>query len=149
MRAYPKHIVAAGALVSKEDKVLLVRTPRRGWEFPGGQIEEGEPVIQGLMRELREEAGIVVRITRLVGIYSNLGTPSKVMMDFLGEWESGELACSEETLEVEWVDRQQALARITHPGYRYRLQQLLSFSGQVVYQAYTNPPYEVHLETII
>ena len=149
MREYPKHIVAAGALVSKEDKVLLVRTPRRGWEFPGGQIEEGESLIQGLMRELQEEAGIVARITRLVGVYSNLGAPSKVMMDFLGEWESGELACSEETLEAEWVDRQQALARITHPAYRYRLQQLLSFSGQVVYQAYTNPPYEVHLETVI
>ena len=33
----PKHIVAAGMLVERGDEVLLVRTERRGWEFPGGQ----------------------------------------------------------------------------------------------------------------
>ena len=146
MKEYPRHIVAAGALVSKGDTVLLVRTPRRGWEFPGGQIEEGETLTEGLLRELHEETGITARITQLVGVYSNLRPPSKVMMDFLAEWISGELATSAETVEVEWVNRHQALERISHLVYRYRLQRMLAFTGQVVYQAYTNPPYEVREE---
>ena len=55
----PKHIVAAGMLVERGDEVLLVRTKRRGWEFPGGQIEEGESVLDGVIREVREEANIL------------------------------------------------------------------------------------------
>ena len=56
----PKHIVAAGILVERGDEVLLVKTERRGWEFPGGQIEEGESVLDGVIREVREEANFVI-----------------------------------------------------------------------------------------
>ena len=42
-RIMPTHILAAGAVVINEkDEVLLVKTKRRGWEFPGGQVEVGE-----------------------------------------------------------------------------------------------------------
>ena len=50
---FPTHIVAAGALVTNEkDQVLLVKNPHRGWEFPGGQIENGEDLIEGVTREV-------------------------------------------------------------------------------------------------
>ena len=40
---FPCHIVAVGGLVRNADGlILLMRHPRRGWEFPGGQVEEGE-----------------------------------------------------------------------------------------------------------
>ena len=38
---WPKHVVAAGLLVRRGEYVLLVRTPRRGWGWPGGRIELG------------------------------------------------------------------------------------------------------------
>jgi 8-oxo-dGTP pyrophosphatase MutT (NUDIX family) len=38
-------------------KILLVRHPDRGWEFPGGHVEEGETPEDALMRELQEEVG--------------------------------------------------------------------------------------------
>lgn len=84
----PKHIVAAGLLVEKGDRVLLVRTPRRDWEFPGGQIEEGESLLDGVLREVAEEANVQATADYLVGVYSNLSA-SRVIFDFFGSWISG------------------------------------------------------------
>jgi 8-oxo-dGTP diphosphatase len=54
----------AGALVEQDGALLLVQNRRRDgtldWTTPGGVIEPGEPVIDGLAREVREESGIDV-----------------------------------------------------------------------------------------
>ncbi len=42
------------------DGFVMVLNPRRGWEFPGGRVEEGESEIDAALRECREEAGIFV-----------------------------------------------------------------------------------------
>lgn len=36
-----------------KDKVLLIKSERRGWEIPGGVIEPGEDILEGLKRELK------------------------------------------------------------------------------------------------
>ncbi|MGB5451955.1 MAG: NUDIX domain-containing protein, partial [Sedimenticolaceae bacterium] len=58
----PVH-VAAAALIDDQGRVLLQRrhadTHQGGlWEFPGGKLEPGESIAEGLARELREELGI-------------------------------------------------------------------------------------------
>ena len=46
----PQHIVAvAGAFFNELGQILLVRTERRGWECPGGQVEEGEDLISAVL----------------------------------------------------------------------------------------------------
>ena len=62
--------------------MLLVRTPRRGWEFPGGQIEEGESVLDGVVREVLEEAGVVADVERLVGVYEQAIAGAAVVVPF-------------------------------------------------------------------
>ncbi len=62
----PILLVAAAALVNKENKVLLARRPEGKpmaglWEFPGGKVKEGESPEFALMRELEEELGIETR----------------------------------------------------------------------------------------
>ena len=145
---HPKHIVAAGMLVQRGDKVLLVRTPRRGWEIPGGQIEEGESVLDGVLREVQEEAGVVAAAERLVGVYSNLSS-SRVIFDFLGSWLSGDARADDETIDVTWARKADAQQMIDHPGYRQRLRQLLAFDGRILFQSYTTAPFAVRAQQLV
>ncbi len=62
----PVH-VAVGILINPAGKALITRRPdhvHQGglWEFPGGKVEEGEPVAAALNRELHEELGITVQV---------------------------------------------------------------------------------------
>jgi ADP-ribose pyrophosphatase YjhB (NUDIX family) len=64
---------SSGLVVDDEDRVLLAKRandPFAGkWDLPGGFLEEGEHPLDGLRRELREEAGIEVGDERLLGIW--------------------------------------------------------------------------------
>jgi 8-oxo-dGTP diphosphatase len=58
-------LVAACALVDADGRVLIAQRPQGKpmaglWEFPGGKVEAGERPEQTLIRELKEELGIVV-----------------------------------------------------------------------------------------
>jgi ADP-ribose pyrophosphatase YjhB (NUDIX family) len=53
------------------DKILLTRREDFAvWCLPGGAVEDGESLAQAGVREVREETGIAVELTRLVGVYS-------------------------------------------------------------------------------
>ncbi|HEX3244526.1 MAG TPA: NUDIX domain-containing protein [Chloroflexota bacterium] len=65
---------AAAAIFDAAGRVLLGRRSdamdRAIWGFPGGAMEPGESVSEGLRREVLEEAGLDVTIGRLIGVYS-------------------------------------------------------------------------------
>ena len=59
-------LVAACALIDADGRVLIAQRPEGKsmaglWEFPGGKIETGERPEQSLIRELKEELGIIVK----------------------------------------------------------------------------------------
>lgn len=145
----PKHIVAVAGLVRDADgRVLMIRSPRGDWEFPGGQVEEGEDLVAALQREVREETGITVTVGKLAGVYSNVKSHI-VMFDFLCELVSGELRTSAESLAVEWVEAGEALDRIIRPVIRDRMRDMVEFTGEVVYRAYEFDADTVHTEYVI
>lgn len=154
---FPTHIVAAGALVTNDEgDILLVNNPHRGWEFPGGQIENGEDLIEGITREVFEESGIKIKVDRLVGVYSNtksyLGwdnktiVPTKVIFDFLATAIGGDLKCSEESIEVGWFSKDLVLSMIREPWIRDRAMDMIEFNGNIVYRVYSSRPYEIYEE---
>ncbi len=58
------------ALKDGEGRVLLARHSTSGrWVLPGGAIEPGEAPADAAIREMREETGILVRLTHLVGVF--------------------------------------------------------------------------------
>ena len=158
---FPTHIVAAaGYVFDKDGNVLLIKTPNRGWDCTGGQVEVGEDLEAAVLREIMEESGITARVKCLCAVYSNVGqyvfydgvtpVPTKVMLDFICEYVRGECCTSEESTEVKWIPKEQVLDYVTTPVLRYRFENILRFDGQVTYASYvTKPEFRVLTERTI
>ena len=158
---FPTHIVAAaGYVFDKKGNIMIIKTRNRGYDVTGGQIEEGEDLVAGVLREITEESGIIAKVRSLCGVYSNVGkgvfydgvtpVPTKVMFDFICEYESGECRTSEESDEVLWVPKEKVLDYISKPVMRYRFEKILNFDGKITYASYiTNPKFQVLTERYI
>ncbi|MDF2066444.1 NUDIX hydrolase [Bacillus sp. Cr_A10] len=147
----PTHILAVGGIVENEKgDILLVKTLYGGWVFPGGQVEIGENLMDALCREIKEESGIDIDVSHMIGIYSNTGihkwydnktdVPTKLIVDFLCKPTGGELCTSDETTESDWVAKNKVLDLITAPAILARYQAYLDFNGTVNYMEYVTKP---------
>ena len=120
------HLVSVAALVTNEEnQILLVKSPWRGWEYPGGLIEPGESFEAALKREVREESGVEIEVTGFVGICKNVER-NIVNIDFTARYVSGTLTTSEESTEVGWFTPEEAFEIITFPLTKKRLANMLS-----------------------
>jgi 8-oxo-dGTP diphosphatase len=112
--AYPNcPQVAVGAIVFKEDKVLLVlrgKPPAVNlWSIPGGSVELGETLQEATEREIREEAGITIRAREPVYTFDVLERDNKgnvrfhyVIVDLEADYISGELRPGDDAVDVRW-----------------------------------------------
>lgn len=139
----PTHLVSVAALVTNEQgEILLVKSPWRGWEYPGGLIEPGETFQQALHREVREESGVEIEITGFVGICKNV-EKDIVNIDFTAKYVSGDLTTSEESTEVIWVTPERAMEIITFPLTKKRLANMLSGRGEATLFCFKREPFTV------
>lgn len=69
----PMTLGVRAIVLNKDNEILLVRhTYVPGWHLPGGGVETHETVEQALVKELKEEAGIVLKAPpKLLGLYKN------------------------------------------------------------------------------
>jgi ADP-ribose pyrophosphatase YjhB (NUDIX family) len=114
-RRYPdRPIVAVGAIVVKDGRVLLARRgkePGYGlWSVPGGAVNVGEGLKLATQREIREECGIEVELTDVIEVVERMVRDESgriqyhyVIVDYLARWVNGELTLSSEVLEARWV----------------------------------------------
>ncbi|MCX8206040.1 MAG: NUDIX hydrolase [Candidatus Micrarchaeota archaeon] len=101
--------IAADAVILRKGSILLVKrknAPFRGMlALPGGMLGQGETLEECVVRETREETGLLVRPTRLIGIYSSpkrdpRGTVSAV---FACTVAGGRLKAGSDASSVQWV----------------------------------------------
>jgi 8-oxo-dGTP diphosphatase len=76
-REYPERpIVGVGGVIIDNRRALLIRRgsePLRGeWSIPGGTLELGESLQEGVRRELREETGLEVRVLELIEVFDRV-----------------------------------------------------------------------------
>jgi A/G-specific adenine glycosylase len=107
-KAVVPHFTVTAAVVWRNGKVLLAKRPSKGllggmWEFPGGKIEKDETFQECLMREIREELGVEIRVGEPFGVYQHAYTHFRITLHaFLCELVDGEPKPIEAT-EVTWV----------------------------------------------
>ena len=66
--------IAVNVAVLVDGKILLTkRDDFQVWCLPSGGVEDGESLAEAAIRETKEETGIDVRLTRVIGVYSRLG----------------------------------------------------------------------------
>ena len=119
------------AVVVDGDRILLVhRMDNDLWALPGGGHELGETIEDTAVREVKEETGIDVDVTELVGLYTN---PAHVIAYDDGEVRQqfsvcfaarplgGELVNSAESKEVRWVPVEELDELRIHPSMRLRI----------------------------
>jgi len=119
-REYPERpLVGVGGVVIDNGRALLIRRasePLRGeWSIPGGMLELGETLEQGVARELLEETGLQVRVLELIEVFERIVYPPDgeagtnglerprfhyVIADYLCERISGEHAAASDVTDV-------------------------------------------------
>ena len=140
------HFVSVAGLVSNDkDEILLLESPRRGWEYPGGMVEPGEALQDALIREIKEETGVDAEITGFIGVCKNI-QKDVVNIDFSCRYLGGELATSDESVRVKWVNKDEALDLVTFPLTKKRLENMLSVDNKVSIFNFKREPFEVVTE---
>jgi 8-oxo-dGTP diphosphatase len=108
-REYPERpIVGVGGVIIDNGRALLIRRgsePLRGeWSIPGGTLELGESLQEGVARELREETGLHVRVLELKRLQASAQKHQPrfhfVIVDYLCERISGEPCAGSDVTDV-------------------------------------------------
>jgi len=113
-REFPEWpMVGVGGVVIDQDRALLVRRAREPalgeWTIPGGLLEVGETLAEGVTREIREETGLIVRVVELIEALERIFS------------ESGEIRGGTEPVGVTADLQEAARAPAAHirPRYHY------------------------------
>jgi mutator protein MutT len=114
-RLYPSlPIVGVGGVIVHHGEVLLVRRanpPLEGeWSIPGGALELGEKLRDGVAREVLEETGLEVQVGALLDVVDSIFPDREgrvqyhyVLADYLCHPRAGVLAASSDASEVRWA----------------------------------------------
>jgi ADP-ribose pyrophosphatase YjhB (NUDIX family) len=116
-REYPSNpLIGVGAVIIEAGRVLLIRRgtePLLGeWSLPGGVLECGETLQEAVVREAREETGVVVEPGEMLGVYERVIRDEEgrvryhyVLIDFLCHQAGGDARAGSDAADVCWFRR--------------------------------------------
>lgn len=125
-------------IIDEADRILLTRRcidPFCGqWVMPGGKIDHGEPIIEALHREVKEEVGIEIRVEALIDVFEHIGVEDRrdhfVILYYRAHPLSFELTPNgDECTEAVWAPKTRLLDYDLPPGGRHILSKLFPDLG--------------------
>jgi 8-oxo-dGTP pyrophosphatase MutT (NUDIX family) len=133
-------VPACGVLaVDEQGRLLLQRRRDTGqWALPMGKMELGETPRQCAIRETREETGVLVRITGILGIFSDPGHivaygDGEIRQEYevmlIGEPVAGMPLANEEASDVAWMPPGDLSGLDIHPTQWRQISCYLSGAG--------------------
>jgi ADP-ribose pyrophosphatase YjhB (NUDIX family) len=139
----PNSVVpSANVIVVNDDGAILLirRTDNGNLALPGGGMDLGESITDAAVREVKEETGLDVEITGLVGIYTNPGhlieytSDGEVRQEFSVVFTArpigGTPTTSSESSEVVWINPADVPDLQMHPSMRQRIEHFLEARAQ-------------------
>ena len=104
--------MAQKALIEKDGKILVCRgMGDEVWEFPGGRLHDGETPVEGIVREIKEELGIVVTDIRPLFVgpsFHYKDNAEQVYIAYICSYDGSPLKVDAAELEeVKWVSREE------------------------------------------
>jgi 8-oxo-dGTP diphosphatase len=99
-----RHSVSvAGVITDDHGRALLIqRRDNHRWEPPGGVLELGETIQDGLRREVREETGLDIEPIALTGVYKNMAR-GIIALVFRCKITGGHLQINDESAAFRWA----------------------------------------------
>jgi len=149
-RRYPRWpMLGVGAIILKRDRILMAqrgKEPLKGWwSLPGGALETGELLRDGLCREVREETGLEVRPIGVLEIFERIMRDARgaaeyhyVLIDYVCKIVGGELRAGDDVSRVEWVKHKdlsslqitEGTLAVIEKGFRQRKKQENQFGRE-------------------
>ncbi|WP_078378955.1 8-oxo-dGTP diphosphatase [Sutcliffiella halmapala] len=137
-------------VVVRDNKVLLLQKPRRGWWVaPGGKMEHGESVKDSVIREYREETGIYLKNPTLKGVFTfvikegNEIVSEWMMFTFLATEYDGQNVKESEEGTIEWHKTEDIAGLPMAPGDFHILDYLIKGSGMIFGTFTYTPDFEL------
>lgn len=119
----PKRVPCVGAIVRDQaGRLLLIRRarpPAAGlWSLPGGRVEAGELDAAAVVREVREETGLLVSVGVLAGRVSLPGLDGAIVdiADYVCTVRGGDLVAGDDAADARWVTAAELVALPTTDG---------------------------------
>lgn len=143
-REFPIHpIVGVGAIILKEDEVLLIKRgtpPSKGnWSIPGGGVELGESLREACHREVMEETGLEIEIIEQCAVLDRIIKDSinrvqfhYVLIDYLCSPVGGNLQADTDATEILWhnIHSLQSIKNMTEQTAKIIYDAIMKFRGE-------------------